>query len=144
MATTWRLLLVFLSVFVGQSFSFGFFDESFLDTNQCSEVCKNTYPLHTYEKVMLALQLSFACFDKHNLRHVMNLCWVHYLAHLLTYSSAVMVLRKFWSVLPVDFERSQVRVTANQLIISGINCPHNAQSLISTVCTGGLAGWVPD
>ena len=32
-------------------YSFGIFDDLLGDTDKCEDICSNTYPLHTYEKV---------------------------------------------------------------------------------------------
>ncbi len=37
--------------FIQCSFAFGIFDDFLGDTDKCEDVCVNTYPLHTYEKV---------------------------------------------------------------------------------------------
>ena len=40
-----------LLCFIQCSLAFGIFDDFLGDTDKCEDVCTNTYPLHTYEKV---------------------------------------------------------------------------------------------
>ena len=42
-------------------FSFGIFDDLLGDTDKCEDICSNTYPLHTYEKVGISSIASALC-----------------------------------------------------------------------------------